>query len=78
MEWKEIAFDAWCGDRAWKVELSHPQGGADGYFIMINNYYHGMLFKRNGEWEGHLNGKSGITGDEIMILGDMIDGWEEK
>lgn len=76
MQWKQVEFDCWCGEERWHVELTHPPGGADGYFIMINKYYHGTLFKRNGEWEGHLNLKSGITGDEIGILGQMIDGAE--
>jgi hypothetical protein len=41
------------------------------YFI--DKFYHGEIFFRDGTWQAHLNGKTILTGDDIVILSDIID-----
>jgi hypothetical protein len=68
-----IEFLATYGDEQKEVELFAPVGASDGYQVLVNRRYHGTILKYNGEWIGHLNPNSDITGADILILGDIID-----
>lgn len=76
--WKSLIFDCWCGDKIWKVDIGHAQGGADGYGILINNWNEGFLTKYREEWILYPSPRSVLTGDDIRIIVDMIEEWEEK
>jgi hypothetical protein len=67
-----IEFDAPFGDKTRHVKLSSNSGG-DGYQILIDNYYHGVIRKVNGQWRAHLNDKSELTGDDIAALIETIE-----
>lgn len=55
------------------VRLTQPSGGAGGYQIFIDKVYQGMIVKINGEWVGHLNPASWLTGDDIGVIGEVIE-----
>ena len=70
---KDIEFMAAFGDDRKRVRISRPQGSSSGYQVFIANYYQGIIVKLNNEWVGHLNARSELTSDDILILGDIID-----
>lgn len=74
----QIEFIAHYGDEQKTVELSVALGGSGGYGVVINKYYHGVLYRRNGEWVGHLNDNSDITTTDVSILGEIIEKEEAK
>jgi len=51
------------------IELSNPLGGGDGYYVMINNYYNGRVWKTNYGWQHDLNPKTILQGDVAVIIG---------
>lgn len=69
---KTVEFEAVYGDETKKVQLTAPSGG-EGVQVIIDNYYQGMLFKRQGKWVGYFNEDSNLTADDVQILGEMID-----
>jgi hypothetical protein len=70
----DIEFMATFGHVRKAVKLSQPMGGASGYQLFIDNFYHGMIVKLNGEWVGHLGREPTISGDDIGVLGEIIEG----
>jgi hypothetical protein len=54
------------------IKLIQPSG-AEGWQIMIDNFYNGILFKRNGEWVAYLAPGSDLTADDVQVLGERID-----
>jgi hypothetical protein len=74
----KISFDAQYGDKFMHVELAKMKGGGEGYQVLIDHYYHGQIYFRDGAWHAHLNDKSFLTSDDIMILGEYIDHYEKK
>jgi hypothetical protein len=70
---KSIDFEGIIGSRKITVQLLQPFGGGDHWQILIDKYYQGTMTKANGEWVAHLGGRSDLTGDEVAILGTIID-----
>lgn len=70
-----IEFTATFGHVRKTVKLSQPAGASGGYKIFIDGFYQGMIVKLNGEWVGHLNPASQINGDDIGVIGEVIEGW---
>jgi hypothetical protein len=68
-----IEFDAPFGDKSRHIKLSSNSSGGGGYQILIDKYYHGEIVKVNDEWKARLNDKSFLTGDDITILGEIIE-----
>lgn len=68
-----ILFQARCGDDTWEVDISQPSGAAGTWYILIDKYFHGQMWKRNGRWEGGLTPKSPLTYADIQILGEIIE-----
>lgn len=70
-----IEFPASFGHVQKTVRLTQPSGGAGGYQIFIDKVYQGMIVKIKGEWVGHLNLASWLTGDDIRVLGEVIESY---
>lgn len=70
---KKIEFLACYGDKIKTVEIAQALGAGDSYQILIDRYYHGTIIKQRGEWVAHLNSRSNLTADDILIIGDLID-----
>lgn len=68
-----LEFYATYGTEKRLVEISKPFGAGDIYHITIGKFFNGTLFKQNGEWIVNLNNNSGLTSDDIFILGEMMD-----
>lgn len=71
-----IEFTATFGHVKKTVRLTQPSGGAGGYQLFVDDFYQGMIVKIKGEWVGHLNPASQLTGDDIMAIGEIIDSLE--
>ena len=69
---KTIEFFGWWGDTKKKVHICIPTGG-EGFQIIVDNLYHGIILKRKGQWQGYFNGNSELTSDDILILGEIIE-----
>lgn len=69
-----IEFTATFGHVQKTVRLSQANGGDGGYQIFIDDYYQGTIVKLNGEWAAHLGREPSITGDDIGVLGEIIEG----
>lgn len=54
------------------IKLSQPTG-AEGWQIVIDKLYNGILFKRNGKWIAYLSPGSDLTADDVQVLGERID-----
>lgn len=74
---KTIEFVGFWGDQKKKVHICKPVGG-EGIQIIVDDYYHGVIVKRAGQWVGYLNRNSELTADDILILGDIVarGGWQ--
>ncbi len=67
----KIEFTASFGDDKKRVELLNPNGaGGNSWQVMIDNYYRGIIFKKDGEWMSY---SLWLTIDDVQILGEMID-----
>lgn len=72
-ETDDIEFLAPFGYEYKKVRISKPHGcGGALYHIYIDNFYHGMLIKLKNDWLASVNDLSSITGDDILILREII------
>jgi hypothetical protein len=69
---KDIDFKAAVGDQFWEVKLSW-QRSIIGYQIYIDKYFDGTIVKSKSGWVAHFNAPSILTGDDILVLGDMIE-----
>ena len=70
---KKIEFLASYGDIKKPVEICEPNGAGSHYQILIDHYYHGIITRRNGEWVDYLNYKSNLSGDDVLIIGELIE-----
>lgn len=68
-----IEFIATFGHIRKTVRLSQPMGGAGGYQLYIDDFYQGMIAYLDGEWVGHLGREPVITGNDIRVLGEIIE-----
>jgi hypothetical protein len=75
MECIKFTFTAVAGDELLQVELANPNGIGDNmsFHIMIDNYYHGVIFRQNGQWVCYPNKQSWLQQEDITILGEIID-----
>lgn len=69
-----IEFTATFGHVQKTVRLTQPLGGSGGYHLYIDGFYQGEIVKVQGEWVGHLGREPVITGDDIGVLGEIIEG----
>lgn len=70
---KEITLLAAYGDERKKVIISQPLGAGDIYYINIDRYHQGQMFKRKGEWVGYFPEPNEITWADVMVIGEIID-----
>jgi hypothetical protein len=70
---ESIEFDANYGGVIKKVKINDVHKGSGGYQILIDNYYQGDIFFKDGQWKAQLNAKSQLTSDDILILGEKIE-----
>lgn len=73
---KELAFEAVFGTEKRKIKIVQAHQSANmGLHLYENNYYCGMLEKKDKEWRAHLNDKSleEFTADDLTALGKLID-----
>lgn len=70
---KPLTFPATFGDVIKTVTISQPLGAGGIFYITIDNYHHGQMWKRNNEWVGYMADKSELTAEDVQILGEMID-----
>jgi hypothetical protein len=61
------------GDQTKVLKIATATGGSDGYQILIDNYYHGMILFYEGKWVGRLNEKSELTVIDVEIIGRIIE-----
>jgi hypothetical protein len=61
------------GDQTKMLTITTATGGADGYMILIDNYFQGMVLRFESRWVGHLNESSELTGADIMVIGEIIE-----
>ena len=69
---KDIEFDAQFGNAVKRVKCAFDKS-VSGYQILIGNFYQGVISYRNGEWTAHLNSRSILIGDDVFILGEIIE-----
>ena len=73
MDMRHFDIDGICGNETKTARLVAPSGANGFWQVLIDNYYEGILIKRNDRWIGYVNERSELTADDIMILGEMID-----
>jgi hypothetical protein len=57
-----------------KQVLVSCHAAAAGYFdVLIDNYYRGQIFFRDGAWQANLSRNSDLTIDDIQILGAEME-----
>jgi len=56
------------------VKLVANNHGGGGCQIIIDNFYQGNIVYIDGSWQAHLNNKTILTGDDISVLGEIIEG----
>lgn len=70
---KEIEVIGSFGDETKTIRIAQPHGAAGIYHISTNHWHDGVLHKVNGEWCGYFNARSYLTGNDIMILAELIE-----
>jgi len=73
-----IAFDVEIGNKRRHVEISQPFGAGDVWYIIIDNYLHGQLYKRQGRWQGDIRNSDLLVVEDIGIIGAIIDEEQPK
>lgn len=69
---EDIEFWGIFGDRRLKVKIFRPQGGGR-IQVFVNNYLEGTMEKVNGAWAFDVPRKGIPTGEDILILCEMLD-----
>ena len=70
----KIEIDTFFCDKAAHLEITTPIGcGGATYFININKFYCGRLWKTDDGWQHDLNPLAELSGDDIQILIDLIE-----
>lgn len=70
---KAIEIDFEFGGKPVHVEISTPMGGGDVYYVMINNFYNGRIWKTHEGWRHDLNPKTSLQGDDVAVIIDLIE-----
>jgi hypothetical protein len=70
---KPIEIAAVYGDEYKTLTITQPNGAAGTLHISINRYHQGTISRVNNEWVAHLNQPIELTGDDILILVEMIE-----
>lgn len=67
----DIEFFCHFGDELKKVNIfSRLDAGSGGFQIMVDNYYQGDIYFKDGQWRGR---SDRLTMDDIQALGELID-----
>ena len=70
----QIEIDTVFGDKPVHIEISDALGaGADTYYVSMNGYYVGRVWKIQYGWRHDLNPTSGFQGDDVAIIIDLIE-----
>jgi len=70
---KTIEFDATFCDKMKHVQIVWPAGANGAIYILIDNYLEGQMVYQMGECRAYLNARTILTGDDITILGEIIE-----
>ena len=71
---KSIEIDTFFGNKPVHIVISDALGGgANTYYVSMNGYYVGRVWKIQYGWRHDLNPKSELTGDDLQILIDLIE-----
>ena len=70
---KDIETIAVYGDEYKTLTITQPNGAAGIFHISIDRYHQGRLFKANGGWIAHFNEPFELTGDDILVLVEIIE-----
>jgi hypothetical protein len=70
---EKLEIDTYFGDKPVHIEIGATMGARGGFYVTINNYYQGRVWKTNDGWRHDLNPKSELTGDDLQILIDLIE-----
>lgn len=65
------------GDKQVKVNVFRPYGGGR-IQILVDNFLSGMMERNGDTWLVDIPRNSILTGDDLMIIADMIDGIERS
>ena len=70
---EKILINGAYGNKTKPIEISMPTGGVNAWYITIDRYHHGQMIRYKGEWIGYIHPTSELTGDDIWIIGDLIN-----
>jgi hypothetical protein len=70
---KAIVVTGVCGEKELSIKLSCTHGAANMIQILIDNYYHGMFNKVNGEWVAFIHAKSFLCSNDILVMRELIE-----
>jgi len=48
-------------------------GAGGGFYVTINKYYQGRVWKTNDGWRHDLNQKTTLQGDDLALIIDLIE-----
>ncbi len=68
-----LEFTAAFGGIKKRVKLFKAHGGPEGYQILIDNYFFGYLYFKDGNWMARLGPSSALTMADIQAFGERID-----
>jgi len=75
---KKVEFDARFGDERKHVEIVWPTGANGVVYISIDKYHEGQMVYQQGRWNGYMNAKTILTGDDIVLAEIIEKSQEEK
>jgi len=70
---KPIEIDTYFGDKPVHTEISATMGAGGGFYVTINKYYQGRVWKTNDGWRHDLNQKTTLQGDDLALIIDLIE-----
>lgn len=68
-----IELDLLMGNKRRHVKITQSFGAGDVWYVLIDKYLHGQLYKRSGEWQGNIRNSDLLYADDISIIGQLID-----
>jgi hypothetical protein len=70
---RSIKIDAVFGDKPVQIEISATLGAGEVFYVMINKYYNGRIWKTGDGWRHDLHPKTILQGEDVAIIIDLIE-----
>jgi hypothetical protein len=70
---KSIEIDTFFGNKPVHIEIGATMGAGGGFYVRLNKYYNGRIWKTDDGWRHDLNPKTILQGDDVAVIIELIE-----